>query len=367
MNTRARPRGRRADDGRIHDFLERTRAIPWEADARTWLFTYVGPQAKKLLGYPVRQWYGKDFWTAHIHPEDRDAAVAYCLESSMRYTEYEFEYRMIAANGKPVWLHDIVYVALENKKPRFLRGFMIDITERMKAQRALQRSQSALRESQKNLRVLAGKLLSAQEEERRRLARELHDDLTQRLATLAIELGSIEQGMASSDPEARRKLRRLKDQIVGVSADAHGLARKLHPAILDDLGLVAAIESECLGVSKRDGIRIAFAAARVPNRLPKDVSLALYRIAQEGLRNMAKHARTERAVVRLESAGGALRLVIQDFGVGFTPRSVRGNGGLGLESIGERTRLIQGQVSIRSRPHRGTVIRVDVPLKRREK
>ncbi|HET8759837.1 MAG TPA: ATP-binding protein, partial [Nitrospiria bacterium] len=168
------------------------------------------------------------------------------------------------------------------------------------------------------------------------------------------------------DPEARRKIRRMKDQIAGVSADAHGLARKLHPAILDDLGLVAAIESECLGVSKRDGIRIAFAAERIPNRLPKDVSLALYRIAQEGLRNMAKHARTERAVVRLVSAGDTVRLVIQDFGVGFTPRTVRGQGGLGLESIRERIRLVQGQMSIKSRPNRGTVIAVEVPLKRSE-
>jgi PAS domain S-box-containing protein len=357
---------RRDDDCRIHDFLEKTRAIPWEADARTWLFTYVGPQAKHLLGYPIRQWHRKDFWTSHIHPEDRESAVSYCLESSQRLTEYEFEYRMIAANGKPIWIHDIVYVVLEQGTPRILRGFMIDITERMKTQKALRRSQSALRESQQHLRVLAGKLLSAQEEERRRLARELHDDLTQRLATLAIELGSIEQSIGSLDPAARKKLRHLKDQIVEVSADTHGLARRLHPSILDDLGLVAAIESECLSGAKRDGIQIDFTAQHVPNQLPKEVSIALYRIAQEALRNMAKHAKTKRAVVRLEGDGDALRLLLQDFGVGFAPRKARGGGGLGLASIRERVRLVQGQVSIKSRPREGTTIEVEVPLERGE-
>jgi PAS domain S-box-containing protein len=366
--TRGRERrsgARRDDDCRIHDFLEKTRAIPWEADARSWLFTYVGPQAKQLLGYPIRQWYRKDFWTSHIHPEDRESAVSFCLESSHHSTEYEFEYRMIAANGKSVWIHDIVYVVLERGKPRFLRGFMIDITERMKTQKALKRSQSALRESHQHLRVLAGKLLSAQEEERRRLARELHDDLTQRLATLAIELGSVEQGIGSLDPAARKKLRHLKDQIVEVSADTHGLARRLHPSILDDLGLVAAIESECLGGAKRDGIQIDFAADHVPDRLPKEVSIVLYRIAQEALRNMAKHAKTKSAMVRLNGAGAAIRLVIQDFGVGFAPRKVQG-GGLGLASIRERVRLVQGQVLIKSRPGKGTTIEVEVPLERGE-
>jgi signal transduction histidine kinase len=243
---------------------------------------------------------------------------------------------------------------------------MIDITERMKTQKALKRSQTALRESQVHLRVLAGRLLSAQEEERRRLARELHDDLTQRLATLAIEIGSIEQGTESLDAAARKKLRHLKDQIVEVSADTHGLSRRLHPAILDDLGLVAAIESECMAGAKRDGIRIEFSAAHVPNELPKEASIALYRIAQEALRNMAKHAKARRAVVRLEGDRDAIRLKVQDFGVGFAPRKARGGGGLGLASIRERVRLVQGQVSIKSRANKGTTIEVEVPLKRSE-
>jgi signal transduction histidine kinase len=141
------------------------------------------------------------------------------------------------------------------------------------------------------------------------------------------------------------------------------MSRTLHPAILDELGLVSAIESECMAVSKRDGIRIAFEAKRVPKTLPKDVSLNLYRIAQEGLRNIAKHARTEKAAVRLTGAGRKVRLVIQDFGAGFDPQVVPGKGGLGLASIRERVRFIQGQCSIKSRLGHGTMIQVDVPLR----
>jgi len=115
---------------RLRLLLETTNAIPWAASAETWQFTYVGPQAKKLLGYPVDAWYQKDFWTSHIHPEDRETTIDFCLKSSSRLRDYEFEYRMIKSDGDIVWLHDIVNVESVDGAPKTLRGFMIDITER---------------------------------------------------------------------------------------------------------------------------------------------------------------------------------------------------------------------------------------------
>ncbi len=115
---------------RSRQFLVATRVIPWEADARTWRFTYIGPQAVKLLGYPQEEWYGENFWTAHLHPEDRDFAVDMCVKSSGTFKEYDFEYRMIAADGQSVWLHDFVGVERVEGEPKTLRGYMIDITER---------------------------------------------------------------------------------------------------------------------------------------------------------------------------------------------------------------------------------------------
>ncbi len=148
----------RASEARLRALLESTRAIPWEASAKTWQFTYVGPQALELLGYPIEQWYEKDFWTSHIHPDDRKFAVVFCLESSARTKDYEFDYRMITSSGNTVWLHDVVSVGSVNGTPETLRGFMIDITER--------------KLDQERLRDLSGRLIHAQEEERRRIARE---------------------------------------------------------------------------------------------------------------------------------------------------------------------------------------------------
>lgn len=125
---------RRAGEERLRFLLEMTNAIPWEANANTWRFTYIGPQAVELLGYSTDQWYEKDFWATHIHPEDREFAIRFCEKSSCTAKNYEFEYRMIAADGRVVWLHDIVNVQSFNGAPETLRGFLFDITERRQAQ-----------------------------------------------------------------------------------------------------------------------------------------------------------------------------------------------------------------------------------------
>ncbi len=123
-----------ADEIRRQRLLEVAGVIPWEADAQTWVFTYVGPQAKALLGYPPEQWYEKDFWVSHLHPEDRDFAIEFFELSLKTLTDFEFEYRMIAADGRVVWLHDVVNVVTENGTPRVLRGLMKDITDRKRAE-----------------------------------------------------------------------------------------------------------------------------------------------------------------------------------------------------------------------------------------
>ncbi len=126
------------DEGdHVRPLLESTNAIPWEADARTWQFRYVGPQAQKLLGYPVRRWYESGFWARQIHPDDRDRALETCRASSRLCSDYEFEYRMITAEQDVVWVHDIVSVVSDDGEPQTLRGFMIDITQRKRVERTL--------------------------------------------------------------------------------------------------------------------------------------------------------------------------------------------------------------------------------------
>lgn len=333
------------DETRMRALLESTRAIPWEASAKTWQFTYVGPQAIELLGYPIEDWYGKDFWTSHIHPEDRDAAVAYCLESSGRLKDYDFEYRMIAASGDVVWLHDVVNVSTVNGAADVLRGFMIDITERKLAEA--------------RLRDLSGRLIHAQEEERRRIARELHDDLSQRLGLLGLELDRLSQlpGNVADLPE---RIQGLRQQADALSSDLHRLSYELHPSMITHLGLVAAVRSFCREVSRQQGIRIDFVDRDVPREIPEGVSLCLYRITQETLRNVVKHSGAPDARVELLGSEGGVRLRITDSGIGFDPKARRN--GLGLVSMEERLRLVGGEMTIDSRPQAGTRIDVEVPL-----
>ena len=135
----------RQGEQRLRRLLETTRAMPWEADARTAQFTYVGPQAVELLGYPRERWYETDFWPEHMHPEDRDSALAICVENSRHLTDWDFEYRMTASDGRVVWIHDIVNVVFMNGEPHTLLGFLVDITERKRTEEELKQSEERLR------------------------------------------------------------------------------------------------------------------------------------------------------------------------------------------------------------------------------
>jgi len=128
----------RESEERFRKLADTSHLLAWEADARTWRFTYVGPQATDVLGYPVEDWYRPDFWVEHLHPDDRDWAIDYCQQKSTTAVDYEFEYRMMAVDGHPVWFQDVVHVIRDHQGPSRLRGFMIDITARKRAEEARQ-------------------------------------------------------------------------------------------------------------------------------------------------------------------------------------------------------------------------------------
>jgi len=247
------------------------------------------------------------------------------------------------------------------------QSMIMDITEHKLAEETLKKSEEALRNSQKDLQRLAGRLISAQEEELRRLSRELHDDLTQRLAVLAIEAGKLEMETKKdhkSSSVGSANIKQIKDQLIKVSEDVHHISRQLHPAILDDLGLVRAIESECATLMRREHIQITFVKNGEFSAVPKDIALCLYRIIQEGLKNIVKHSQARSAEIFLGSDDDNICLTIRDGGIGFDPVDVRHRPGLGLASMRERVHLVQGDFSIRSEPGQGTVINVCVPLAR---
>ena len=350
LETRVQDRTQELEKAKEHlrTLLETTNIIPWEANADTWQFTYVGPQAVKILGYPTEQWYETDFWPAHIHPDDREDAIDFCVRSSSSKDQFEFEYRMLSSDGRIVWISDLVSVIREEGKPKTLQGFMIDITQRKRAELLL--------------RDLGGRLITSQEDERRRIARELHDDFNQRLSLLSIELEQASQQPPESPARMRELMQDLSNRTKELSTDVHRLSHRLHPAKLEHLGLVAAVKSFCKEVSEQEGIRIEFTHREVPTSIPEDVALCIYRIVQEALRNVVRHSGAGDARVELTGGRDAIRLQVSDPGVGFEPDSVKSNGGLGLVSMRERLRLVGGEFSIQSQPSRGTRIDIGVPL-----
>ena len=212
------------------------------------------------------------------------------------------------------------------------------------------------------LHNLTGRLINAQEEERARIARELHDDIGQRMAFLQIGLEQFEQRLPTLTPSDHKQLHNLAEVASETSTDLLSMSRQLHPAKLDLQGLVPAMASFCREFSYQHELQINFLHDDVPGQIPKDVALCLFRIVQEALRNIVKHTDSLEAKVELSARGDELNLCITDFGAGFIPESIERKGGLGLVSMRERLGLIGGQLAIESQPSDGTRIRVRVPL-----
>ncbi len=333
---------------RLQRLLELTNILPWEADAESWRFTSVGQHATRMMGYPIEQWYEADFWPSHIHPDDRKQAVTFCLEKSSIHDKYEFEYRMIAEDGRIIWIHDLVTVLRENGKPKIMSGFMIDITDR--------------KLTEERLRELSGRLIRAQEEERSRVARELHDDLNQRMALLSIELEQLKQKVPKGLEDVRELVRDLWTNAQEISTEIHRLSYQLHPSKLDHLGLAAAVKSLCDELAEHHGIQINFGQSGFPATISKDITLCVFRVVQEALRNVIKHSGAQSARVVLDLSDTAVRLTVSDTGCGFDVNDEQSKRGLGLVSMGERLRLVGGEIAIYSEPHCGTQIEVSVPL-----
>lgn len=238
-----------------------------------------------------------------------------------------------------------------------------EVAERKRAEQALRASEQALRRNEAELRRLAGKLIVAQEEERRRLARELHDDLTQTLAALALEIANLRAKASPSDPQVAVGLNSIEGTVHRLADSIHDMSRLLHPSILDDLGLAAAIRAECERFAVRESIKVEFETTELPEELPPDCALTLYRVTQEALHNIAKHASAGSASIRLDADNERIALTVSDSGRGFEVDEARGRAGLGLVSMSERVRLIGGILAVDSEPGGGTSVTVRAPVK----
>jgi len=234
-------------------------------------------------------------------------------------------------------------------------SFVSDITARKQAE-------AALRNSEQQLRVLAGSLLTAQEDERRRLSRELHDDITQRLAFLSLELGKLAGEMPDSSEQARTTIRTLQEQTLQASSEVRRISHGLHPSVIEDFGLGIAIEEFCSEFEKAQGVRVSFEGLVDDSRLDDACSSCLYRITQESLRNAVAHGHATEVHVTLSVAPGSVQLRVKDNGAGFLTNGARMKTGLGVVGMKERIRLLNGTLALSSQPGQGTEIVATVPL-----
>ena len=207
---------------------------------------------------------------------------------------------------------------------------------------------------------LSGQLINAHEDERRVIARELHDDLSQRLARLAIDAGTIrhDQNSATLDDE----LKNLREDLARVSEDVHDMSYRLHPSLVEDLGISTALRTECQRVRKYADVPVKEHIGETHGQIPNNVALCAFRVAQEALNNAVRHARADSIEIVFEKEGQVLKLEVSDDGRGFDKAQVVAGGSIGLSSMRERVRLLDGTFSIRSTPGAGTTVSAVVPL-----
>ena len=235
-----------------------------------------------------------------------------------------------------------------NGKPCAL-SVIADVTERKRAEDALA--------------SLSGRLIEAQDEERKRIAREIHDDYNQQVAMLAIDLEQLAENVGDSSGETSQRVHELFDRVSELGADLHSLSHRLHSSTLESLGLLVGLEAFCKEFAEQQGVQVDFVHENVPRGVPADAALCMFRITQEALRNMKRHSGANRAEVRLEQLDGRLHLSVSDRGRGFNSNKPPAERGIGIHSMEERLRLLGGTLEIQSRPMEGTRIDAWLPLK----
>jgi PAS domain S-box-containing protein len=301
-----------------------------------------------VLGFSQPRQLTRQELLARVHPEDRALFVASVDQLTPQYPTTQISYRVLRPDGSVVWLEKNAR-GFFNHQGKLLRviGMVANITERKRAEEALS--------------DVNRKLIEAQEQERTRIGRELHDDIGQRLAMLAIELQQLHENSLIL-PEVRSRMGELQKRISEVAADIQSLSHELHSAKLQYLGIAGAMRSFCQEFGEQQKVKIDFQAHDLPSPVPPDTALCFFRVLQEALHNSAKHSGVRHFEVRLWGTSNEIHLTVVDSGAGFDREAAKESRGLGLISMEERLRLVHGELSITSQPKGGTTIHARVPL-----
>jgi PAS domain S-box-containing protein len=337
----------RESEQRFKVMADTTPALIWMCNARGQI-TYLNERWLSFTGREPQAGYG-DSWNAFIHP-DEVKNVQDTLSQALRdHRPFSNECRLRRSDGVYRWMLDVATPRVNGDGT--FAGFVgsaIDITDQKLAQQALEK--------------VSAQMIDAQEKERSRIARDLHDDICQRLALLSMEIEQAKR-VSSDSPEAtKEKLQEIRKHCSEITGDVQSLSHQLHSSKLELLGIEAAVRGFCKEFSRQHDVNVEFTGRNVPRHLPKEISLCLFRVAQEALQNALKYSGVNQFTVEILKLDDEIHLAVTDEGAGFDVEVARRKQGLGLMSMQERVHLVHGLLSVESKPGEGTQVLAVVPL-----
>ena len=337
----------RESENRFRVMVDTTPSLVWMCDAEGKI-TYLNESRLAFTGLQPNAAHSHS-WAEYIHPDDLKNVLDTISQALKTQQRFSLEYRLRRSDGVYRWMLDVAAPRV-NGDGSFagLIGSGSDTTDQKFAQQALEK--------------VSGQLIEAQDQERGRIARDLHDDICQRLALLAMEISQANRSADTSAETTKQRLQEIQKHCCEIAGDVQSLSHQLHSSKLDSLGAVAAIKGFCSEFSRQHEVSIKVTDANIPHSLPKDISLCLFRVAQEALHNAVKYSGTNQFTVRLLGMVDCVQLVVSDAGAGFDVDAAKSKRGLGLVSMQERVHLVRGTLSVESQPGKGTKILAVVPL-----
>jgi PAS domain S-box-containing protein len=349
-----------ANESLFRKLAETTKVIPFEVDLLSGRFTYVGPQAEQLLGYPISLWSQPGFWSSLVPPEYLQAAHLLTPAALELEGDFQAEFPLRTADGRHVWIRQILNRAVGEGQRRQARGFLFDISEAKEVEQERERSRLLLRE-------LAARSQGVREQERINLARELHDEMGQSLTLLRLDIAWVNNRLAKLASKARAvepiqaKLHSMEQVLHETLQTVRRIISSLRPPVLDELGLADAIQWQAMEFARRVGIRCEVVAEAV-DPLSDEIATCVFRIFQEILTNVARHAQATRVNVKLERTNRQLCLCVSDNGRGFTQSESAHGKSFGLLGMRERAWALGGTVEIDAAPGQGTTVSLELPI-----
>jgi PAS domain S-box-containing protein len=339
----------------VRETEERFRLVANTAPVMIWmsgpdkLCTYFNQQWLEFTGRPLELELGNG-WADGVHPDDLDRCLKTYVEAFDRGERFKMQYRIKRHDGEYRWILDfgVPRINPEGSCIGYI-GSCVDITDSKVAEEALSN--------------IGRRLIQAHEEERAWIGRELHDDITQQIALVAVELERWAQDHPESGTEIQARISAAAQRLGDLSRDVQALSHRLHPSKVEYLGLVVAAKSLCRELVQQHKVEIVFSHDGVPSGLSKEISLCLFRVLQESLQNALKYSGVRSFQVELRGTSASIELTVSDLGAGFDIQDAIRRQGIGLVSMRERVQLVNGEFSIASQPGQGTTVTAWVPLK----